>query len=210
MRFLALFFASLPIIVFSESWDRDWQSRWDAVGYAYDCSYVQDNVLIQHCQSAAFVSVESFPITQSIVFHGTLYSDIGAASSSFSNMAHHTLFGVDDGANGQYCGLYLSYNSSDESDEFYSTSYPAIEWLAQYPHKTHGVTVTWNYTYTEDNHHYGQCVYAIGDRVISTVEYAFTVDSLRLWVGTNSIAPTMPNDGSVSYAEHGALYVETN
>lgn len=208
MRFLALFFASLPIILFTEAWGNDWQDRWDAIGYAYDCSFGQNGILIQNCQSAALVSVESFPITQSIAFHGSLYSDIGTNSSTPSNMAHHTLFGADDGDNGQYCGLYLSYNPSNESDEFYAISYPTLEWLAQYPHSTHEVSVTWNYAYTENNRHYGQCVYAIEGRVLSTIEYIFTVDSLRLWVGANSVSPNMPNDGSTSYAEHGVLYVE--
>lgn len=210
MKLILSALVSLLAISSCESWGDNWQSRWEPIGYAYQCSHIENALLIQDCQSAALVSIQSFDIQQRVSFSGTLFSDIGQNSTTLANMAHHTLFGVDDGPNGQYCGFYISYNPSNQADDIYTISYPAVEWIAQYPHRTHSVTVSWQYRYTLGDTHYGQCVYFLEDRLLHTVDYAFTVDSLRLWIGANSVAPTMSNDGSSSYAEHGMLYVETD
>lgn len=209
ITFLFAQFGFQTEIIWVEDWSEGWQDRWTNVGYAYDCSHTEDNLLVQDCQSAALVSNQRFPVSGQITFTGSIYSQPAVNSSTVNNLAHHTLFGVDDGPNGQYCGIYLTYSIEKQMDAVTIISYPDIYYLGVLDHQTHIASIVWTPEANENGVTYGTCEFYLEDQLIFTSYYSFTVTELALWKGTNSVDPGSGNDGSISHAEHGSVTVTT-
>lgn len=201
------------------TWTEDWSDGWEGRWYYFggldeNCVRTESGVLIQDCWATALVSEQSFPVSKTIEFSGTLFSRPGDDSYSKANLAHHVLFGVDDmpvSELGEYCGLFLQYDTDLRRDRFLIISYPDHYLLPQtYEHEIHEVSIKWvpSGDWTDAGERMGTCFYSIdGEQVHYTPYYSFAQTEVTLWQGATSVASGESNDGSSSFAEHGEITV---
>lgn len=217
---LFVLITALPVHAQEGVWTENWEDGWQEDWYYFadldssSCSRTQSGVFIQDCWSTAIVSHDRFPVSQRIEFTGTIFSRPGLGTDSPSNLAHHALFGADDGPGGEYCGLYLRYNKNTRQDEIYSISYlhpnPRTVLLGTTEHKTHEVSIIWEPLGTRvgSDRQQGTCSYLVDRVVLLRVPYSFVLEDVALWQGATSVGWGQGNDGSTSYAEHGPITVK--
>lgn len=199
--------AGVAALTWQETWTADWRDRWLAIGAGHTCSEAINNVLVMDCQSAAVQSEQRFPVGQRIEVSGRVLSAPGAGSTTVANLAHHVLLGADDGANGQYCGLYVSYDVAAGLDKVFHISYPYSAQIGSVPHGSHVLTVLWEPTVYMSGRQYGYCNYVVDGQLLHRRTYSFSLPDVAVWKGASSVNPGQGNDGSYSHAEHGPVTV---